>query len=410
MQVNEYLARMPAGYLFSEIARRVAKYEGDNPGKKLIRMGIGDVTRPLSRTVADEFAKAAAGMATPEGFFGYPPDGGHPFLVDAIIKNEYEARGIALSRDEVFVSDGAKSDASAIQELFSHDAAIAVTDPVYPVYVDANAMAGRLGEYRDGAWTKLVTLPLTHENGFIPQMPEVRADVLYLCSPNNPTGTVLDRGTLTTAVKWARERGALIVYDAAYKSFITDPAVPRSIFEIEGARECAVECCSFSKTAGFTGVRCAFTVIPKEVTGSLPGGGTASLNAMWRRRQGSRFNGVSYPVQRAAAATYLPQAQAEIAQSIAYYQENARIMLNALEGTGSHAVGGVHAPYIWMKTPGGMDGWAFFDKLLDEAGVVGTPGDGFGPAGRGCLRLTAFNSRENTAEAARRVREMLLKG
>jgi LL-diaminopimelate aminotransferase len=359
--------------------------------------------------VAQVFAAAAAGMATPDGFHGYPPDGGQAFLVDAIIKNEYESRGIRLNRDEVFVSDGAKSDTSALQELFSPDAVIAVTDPVYPVYVDANAMAGRLGEYRDGAWERLVTLPLTHENGFVPEMPKARADVLYLCSPNNPTGTALSRDTLEKAVRWARENGALIVFDAAYKSYITDPELPRSIYEIEGARECAIECCSFSKTAGFTGVRCAFTVIPKEVAGELQGGGRASLNAMWRRRQGSRFNGVSYPVQRAAEATYLPQAQAEIRESIAYYQGNARIILGALAGTDARAVGGVHAPYVWLKAPGG-DGWAFFDRLLNEAGVVGTPGEGFGPAGKGCFRLTAFAARENTEEAAGRVRAMLKKG
>ena len=408
MHVNSYLARMPAGYLFSEIARRVARFEADNPGRKLIRMGIGDVTRPLSPTVAEAFARAAAGMAAPEGFHGYPPDGGQPFLVDAIIRNEYESRGVSLARDEVFVSDGAKSDTSALQELFSPDAVVAVTDPVYPVYVDANAMAGRLGNYADGAWEKLVTIPVTHDNGFVPQMPQGRVDVLYLCSPNNPTGTVLDRETLRRVVAWARENEALVVYDAAYKSFITDPDLPRSIFEIEGARECAVECCSFSKTAGFTGVRCAFTVIPKEVSGRLPDGGRVSLNAMWRRRQNSRFNGVSYPVQRAAEAVYTPQAQIETGEAIAYYLGNARIVLEALEGTGCQAVGGVHAPYIWLKTPGGMDGWAFFDHLLREAGVVGTPGEGFGAGGRGCFRLTAFGSRENTVEAAARVREVLL--
>ncbi len=407
MQVNDHIARMPAAYLFSDIARRVGEYEAKHPGERLIRMGIGDVTRPLAPSVAQVFASAAAGMAEPEGFFGYGPDGGYPFLIEAIIKNDYESRGVSLSADEVFISDGAKSDTGSLQELFAPDVRIAVTDPVYPVYVDSNAMAGRLGEYRDGRWSRLVTLPCTHENGFVPRLPEGGADVLYLCYPNNPTGTVLDHAQLKAIVDWAREREVLIIYDAAYKAFIADPAMPRSIYEVEGAKETAIECCSFSKTAGFTGVRCAYTVIPRELLGRLPGGGTASLNALWKRRLGSRFNGVSYPVQRAAWAAYSPQGQRENRETIDYYRENARLLLDALRGTGSEPVGGLHAPYIWMKTPEGMSGWAFFDYLISRAQVVGTPGEGFGESGAGCFRLTAFGSRENTMEAAGRVRDAL---
>ena len=407
VQVNDHIARMPAGYLFSEIARRVKEYESAHPDHRIIRMGIGDVTRPLAPTVARAFAQAAAGMAEKDGFHGYGPDGGYPFLVEQILKHDYQARGVSLDPDEVFVSDGAKTDTAALQELFAQDAVIAVTDPAYPVYVDANAMAGRLGAYQDGRWEKLVTLSCTHLNGFVPQLPREHVDVLYLCYPNNPTGTVLTLPQLQIIVDWARENGTLIIYDAAYKAFISSPEVPRTIYEVKGAKEVAIECCSYSKTAGFTGVRCAWTVIPRELKGRLKGGGSVSLNTLWKRRCGSKFNGVSYPVQKAAAAVYTPEGIRETGETIAYYQANAAVLLQSLADTACSPVGGVHAPYVWLRTPGGMSGWDFFDYLLNAAQVVGTPGEGFGPGGNGCFRLTAFSTLEDTREAARRVRDAI---
>lgn len=409
MRVNEHIQTMPAGYLFSEIAARVKDFEAKHPGERLIRMGIGDVTRPLSPHVARAFAEAAQGMAGKEGFFGYGPDGGYPFLIDAVIANDYVPRGVTLERDEVFISDGAKTDTASIQEIFSSDARIAVTDPVYPVYVDANAMAGRLGEYRDGRWSRLLTLPITRENGYVPLLPSERVDAIYLCYPNNPTGTVLTRAQLKKVVDWALENETLIIYDAAYKAFIADPEVPRSIFEIEGAKRTAVECCSFSKSAGFTGVRCAYTVIPKEAKGRLPGGELVSLNALWKRRMGSKYNGVSYPVQKAAAAAYEEQGLAENLENIAYYRNNARLLREALEQAGCEPVGGVHAPYVWFRVPGGLTGWQFFDHLINTARVVGTPGEGFGEGGKGCFRLTAFSTLENTREAVPRLLDAIKK-
>ncbi|MDD4081277.1 MAG: LL-diaminopimelate aminotransferase [Eubacteriales bacterium] len=407
MYINNHIAGMPAGYLFSEIAKRVKAFEARHPGEKVIRMGIGDVTRPLSPFVAEAFAQAAREMATPDGFHGYGPEGGYPFLIEAIIKGDYASRGISLSHDEVFVSDGAKTDTAAIQELFSPDAVIAVTDPVYPVYVDANAMAGRLGSHQNGRWERLITLPCTHENGFVPEMPKERVDALYLCYPNNPTGAVLTHEELRRIVDWAGDKGTLIIYDAAYRAFIADDSLPHSIYEIPGANEVAVECCSFSKTAGFTGVRCAWMVVPKGVKGLLPAGESVSLNALWRRRLASKSNGVSYPVQKAAEATYLPQGQREIAENIAAYRHNAGILLEALNGLGLDVQGGAHAPYLWLKAPGGMTGWELFDYLLGRARLVGTPGEGFGPSGAGCFRLTAFGSREDTIIGAQRIQDAL---
>ncbi|NLX83312.1 MAG: LL-diaminopimelate aminotransferase [Clostridiales bacterium] len=409
MNLNHHIAGMPAGYLFAEIARRVKEYEANQPETRVIRMGIGDVTRPLSPSVAKAFADAALGMTTAEGFHGYGPDGGYPFLIERIIRHDYQPRGVDLHMDEVFISDGAKTDTGAIQELFSADARIAVTAPVYPVYVDSNAMAGRLGRFENGRWSKLVTLPCSFDNGFVPELPRERVDVLYLCYPNNPTGTVLNRAQLQVIVDWARAHDTLIIYDAAYKAFITDPEIPTTIYEIPGAREVAIECCSFSKTAGFTGVRCAWTVIPREVKGSLPGGGTAALNALWRRRCGSKSNGVSFPVQKAAASVYSDIGWQETARTIAYYQDNAQLLLAALGKTGLQLAGGVHAPYVWLKTPGGMSGWDFFDYLLKTASVVGTPGEGFGTFGQGCFRLTAFSTKDNTQEAAARILDAINK-
>lgn len=402
MKINKDLASLPAGYLFAEIAKRVKQYAAAHPEADILRLGIGDVTRPLVPAVVDALKAAADEMGTPQGFHGYGPDFGYSWLIDAIIAGDYTARGVAISPEEVFISDGAKSDVGNLQELFGPDARIAVTDPVYPVYVDSNAMAGRLGRFADGRWTNLTYLPCNAENGFVPPLPDKQVDVVYLCYPNNPTGTVLTKEQLKTFVDWALENDALIVYDAAYKAFISDDSVPRSIYEIPGAKQCAMECCSFSKTAGFTGTRCAYTVVPKELTF-----GGESLNRMWGRRQATKFNGVSYITQRAAAAVYTPAGQAQIMANIAYYRENARVIRDGLSAAGIQVFGGVHAPYIWMKTPNDMPSWAFFDLLLDQAHVVGTPGEGFGPSGEGYFRLTAFNTLENTKEAVQRIKNIL---
>lgn len=406
MKLNPYIAALPAGYLFAEIAKRVKAYSAAHPDADILKLGIGDVTRPLSRYVADEMAKAAAAMGTPEGFRGYGPDYGYEFLINAIIENDYKPYGVNLDVEEVFISDGAKPDVGNLQELFSPDAVIAVTDPVYPVYVDSNAMAGRLGHYEDGKWSKLCYLPCNAENGFVPEVPKGHVDVIYLCYPNNPTGTVLTREQLKPFVDYARAHDAIIVYDSAYKAFISTPQVPHSIYEVEGADECAIECCSFSKTAGFTGVRCGYMVIPRKLTGDAEGK-QVSLNKLWQRRTSTKFNGVSYPVQVAAAAVYAPQGKKEIQESIDAYLENARIIREGLEKAGCTVFGGVDSPYVWMKTPGDMKSWDFFDLLLTKAHVVGTPGEGFGPSGEGYFRLTAFNTKENTVEAVKRIVDVL---
>ncbi len=402
MRINADLAGMNKAYLFAEIAAKVSAYAKEHPEQEIIRLGIGDVTRPLTPHIAQAFADAALAMGTPEGFHGYPPYEGYDFLLDAIIRQEYAARGVTVGRDEVFVSDGAKSDTGNIQELLAPDARVAVTDPVYPVYVDSNAMAGRLGRQCAGGYERLQTLPCTAENGFVPALPEDAPDVLYLCSPNNPTGTALTYDQLAGIVDWARARGVLIVFDAAYKAYITEANVPHSIFEIPGARECAIECCSFSKNAGFTGVRCAYTVIPKELT-ALSDGRTVRLNDLWRRRSESRSNGVSYPVQRAAAASLDDIGLRETQGLVNGYLNNARIIREGLTAAGMTCYGGVNSPYVWLKTPEGMDSWTFFDTLLRRAQVVGTPGAGFGAAGEGYFRLTAFNTEENTRRAVERM-------
>ena len=407
MQINSAIASLPAGYLFAQVAKRVRQFEQANPGKPVLRLGIGDVTLPLGRHIAAAFAQAASGMGTQAGFHGYAPDGGYPFLIEAIRDNDYLARGVQIDADEIFISDGAKTDTGALQELFSSDALIAVTDPVYPVYVDANAMAGRLGRFENGRWSRLSYLPCTAENGFVPPLPAKGVDVIYLCYPNNPTGTVLTRAQLKRYVDWALENDAVIIYDAAYKAYISGEDIPHSIYEIQGAKEVAIECCSYSKTAGFTGVRCGWTVVPKALRGLDSEGRPRSLNALWRRRIGSKSNGVSYPVQRAALATYDPQGLQEVRSAVDYYMRNAAIIRQGLEAAGIAVFGGVHAPYIWMRTPAGQDSWAFFDRLLNEAQVVGTPGSGFGPAGEGYFRLTAFNTLENTSAAVERIKTAL---
>ncbi|MDO5021994.1 MAG: LL-diaminopimelate aminotransferase [Eubacteriales bacterium] len=405
MFVNPHIAGLPGSYLFQEIDSRVEAFLKTHKGRPVLRLGIGDVTRPLPKFIAEKFAQAALNMATQEGFKGYPPGRGYPFLIKKILKNDYLDRGIALDEDEIFISDGAKTDAAAIQELFSSSARIAFTDPVYPVYVDSNAMAGRLGEYDGKRWAGAQYLPTTEENGFIPPLPSKNVDVLYLCYPNNPTGTVLTKEQLKKYVDWAKENDALIVFDAAYKAFISDDNIPRSIYEVEGAKDVAIECCSFSKTAGFTGVRCAYTVIPKSVLGLGKDKQKHSLNKMWARRIGSKSNGVSYPVQVAAAAVYEDEGKRAIEENIAYYMENANILKAALNDCNIKYFGGEHAPYIWLKAPNQFDSWGFFDYLLNTCQIVGTPGVGFGPSGENYFRLTAFGERKNAEEAAKRIRD-----
>ena len=400
LKVNPNYHKLPGSYLFAEIARRVREYSAQNPDADLIRLGIGDVTRPLAPAVVEAFEKAVLEMGRAETFHGYGPDYGYDFLIDAILQNDYKALGIDLAQDEVFVSDGAKCDVSNVQELFSDDAVIAVTDPVYPVYVDSNAMAGRAGDFVGDRWNRLVYLPCNAENNFVPPLPDRPVDVIYMCYPNNPTGTTLTRDQLKPFVDYARQNGAVIVYDSAYKAFIQSGA-PASIYEIEGAKDVAIECCSYSKTAGFTGTRCGWMVIPHGVKGLLPDGTPTELNAMWKRRMGSKFNGVSYPVQRAAAAVYSPDGAAQCRQTIACYQRNAQIIREGLQKAGFEVYGGVDAPYVWLKT--GMPSWDFFDKLLKEYHIVGTPGAGFGPCGEGYFRLTAFNTLEKTQEALHRI-------
>ena len=402
MKINQHLANMGKGYLFVNIAKKVNAYQEQNPEKSIIRLGIGDVTQPLAPHVAKAFGDAAYAMATPEGFHGYGPESGYSFLVDKIIQGDYASRGVTIDRDEVFVSDGSKCDVANIQELFSLEASVAVTDPVYPVYTDTNGMVGRLGKKTETGYEQLMALPCNKENGFVPTLPKTPVDVLYLCYPNNPTGTVLTKQQLQNIVDWANENKVIIVYDAAYKAYITQDDIPRSIYEIKGAKTCAIECCSFSKTAGFTGVRCAYTIVPKELMGEVEGK-SVSLNNMWHRRVATKFNGVSYPVQCAAAAVYDDEGQKQVKETIDKYMYNAKLILEGLTKAGFDCYGGVNAPYVWMKTPEGYDSWQFFDALLERCQVVGTPGEGFGTSGEGYFRLTAFNTLENTQKAIERI-------
>ena len=400
LKVNPNYEKLPGSYLFAEIARRVKEYTQAHPDADVIRLGIGDVTRPLAPAVVEAFEKAVREMGCAETFHGYGPDYGYDFLVNAIIENDYRALGVDVAFDEVFVSDGAKCDVSNVQELFSDDAVIAVTDPVYPVYVDSNAMAGRAGTYVGDRWDRLGYLPCNAENSFVPPLPDRPVDVIYLCYPNNPTGTTLTREQLKVFVDYAKQNGCIIVYDAAYKAFVTTDA-PRSIYEIEGAKQCAIEFRSFSKTAGFTGTRCAYTVVPKQLCRN-----GVSLNGYWARRQATKFNGVSYIVQRGAQAVYSEAGQAQIRETIAYYQENAKIIREGLAAAGFTAYGGVNAPYIWLKCPDGLKSWDLFDLLINRVYVVGTPGQGFGEQGEGYFRLTAFGTRENTCKAVERIKSL----
>lgn len=407
VKVNEYYSLIQNSYLFVEIARRVDEYQKENPDANLIKMGIGDVTRPLAKSVVEAFKRAVDELGDADTFRGYGPEQGYDFLIEDVIENDYKPLGVELKNSEVFISDGAKCDTGNFQELFSKDNIIAVTDPVYPVYVDSNVMAGRSGKMgEDGFYENIVYLPATSENDFVPSLPSEKVDIIYLCYPNNPTGTTLTKEQLKEWVDYAHENDALILFDAAYESFIKTPGIPHSIFEIEGAKDVAVEFRSYSKVAGFTGTRCAYCVVPEEVYVKDANGNKVQLNPLWNRRQSTKFNGVSYPVQRAAQAIYTPEGKKEIQENLDYYVKNAQVIRESLEKMGLKVYGGVDSPYIWFKTPNDIDSWSFFDILLKEAHVVSTPGAGFGPSGEGYLRLTAFNTYENTVEAMDRISKL----
>lgn len=400
-QVNDNYQKLPGSYLFSTIAKKVAAYSAAHPERGIIRLGIGDVTQPLVPAVIQAMHRAVDEMGAAETFHGYAPDLGYEFLRNAIAENDYYARGCDISADEIFVSDGAKSDSGNIQELFAADSRIAVCDPVYPVYVDSNVMAGRTGSYdsASGMWSRVIYMPCTRENAFIPEFPKETPDVIYLCLPNNPTGTTIPKERLQEWVDYANRIGALIIYDGAYEAYVSAENVAHTIYECDGAKTCAIELKSFSKNAGFTGVRLGYTVVPKELVR-----GGASLHDMWARRHGTKFNGAPYIIQRAGEAVYSTEGKAQLREQIVYYMKNAEMIREGLTAAGYGVYGGVNAPYIWLKTPDGMSSWEFFDYLLEQANIVGTPGSGFGPSGEGYFRLTAFGSHENTAAALSRIR------
>ena len=395
IKINEHFTSIQGSYLFLEIANRVKTFKTDYPEKKVISLGIGDVTQPIAPAVIKAIHQATDEMSSIATMRGYAPDQGYGFLIDAILQYDFKSRGVDLSPDEIFVSDGAKSDTGNIGDILSPDNKVAITDPAYPVYIDTNMMAGR----------KIELLPCSPDNDFFPEYPKQEVDVIYLCYPNNPTGTTLTKAQLKMWVDYALQHQALILFDAAYEAFISDDDVPHSIYEIEGAKQVAIEFRSFSKTAGFTGLRCGYTVVPKELT-SLIEGTKISLNNLWRRRQSTKFNGTAYIIQRAAEAVYSTEGQTQIKATIAYYMENARIIRQSLEYLGLTTYGGINAPYIWLKTPDGTGSWEFFDKLLNEMQIVTTPGVGFGPSGEGFVRLTAFGKKEDTLEAMERIREL----
>lgn len=403
VKINSDYTLLRSGYLFSTIAKKVKEYEQANPDANIIRLGIGDVTRPLSPTIIDSLHKAVDEMAAAETFRGYAPDLGYEFLRSAIARNDYELRGCDIAADEIFVSDGAKSDSGNIQEIFSKDCKVAVCDPVYPVYVDTNVMAGRAGTYDEtsGKWSNIIYMPCTKETGFLPEIPTETPDLIYLCFPNNPSGSTMTKTRLQEWVDYAVRNKAIIIYDAAYESYISEDDVPHSIYECEGARECAIELRSFSKNAGFTGVRLGFTVIPKTLM--VDG---VTLHSLWARRHGTKYNGAPYIVQRAGEAVYSEEGKKEIRGLVDYYMNNAAYILNGLKKAGYEVSGGVNAPYIWLKTPKGMTSWEYFDYLLNNASVVGTPGSGFGPSGEGYFRLTAFGDADKTKEAVDRIVNM----
>ncbi len=406
--INDNYLKLPGSYLFAEIARRVAAFKEANPDADIIRLGIGDVTQPLPPACIEAMHKAVDELASADTFRGYGPEQGYSFLTDAIIEHNYKARGIEIASDEIFISDGSKSDCGNIQEIFGTDNRVAITDPVYPVYLDTNVMAGRTGTINpDGHFEGVTYLPCDASNDFAPALPPKRVDMIYLCCPNNPTGTTLSRTELKKWVDYVRENEAVILFDAAYAAYITEDDVPRSIYEIEGAKDVAIEFRSFSKTAGFTGTRCGYTIIPKTVKGHAADGSLVEFNKLWNRRHTTKFNGTAYIVQRGAAAIYTEEGQKQVRETIAYYMENARIIREGLQAAGIKAYGGVNAPYIWLQTPNDMPSWDFFDKLLTEVHIVGTPGAGFGPCGEGYFRLTAFGNRENTVRAVERIKNQL---
>ena len=404
VKVNDNYLKLPGSYLFSTIGKKVNAYAAANPDKKIIRLGIGDVTQPLSPAVISALHGAVDEMADAKTFRGYAPDLGYEFLRNAIADNDYKAKGCNISADEIFVSDGAKCDSGNIQEIFAQDSKIAVCDPVYPVYVDTNVMAGRTGVYNADTeqWSDVIYMPCTADNGFAPELPKGKTpDIIYLCFPNNPTGSTITKAQLQEWVDYANKNGSVIIYDAAYEAYISEDDVPHSIFECEGARTCAIELRSFSKNAGFTGVRLGFTVIPKELKS-----GDVSLHALWARRHGTKYNGAPYIIQRAGEAVYSDAGKAQLKDQVGYYMSNAKVIKEGLANAGFTVYGGVNAPYIWLKTPDKMTSWEFFDYLLENGNVVGTPGSGFGPSGEGYFRLTAFGSHENTLKAIERIKSL----
>ncbi|HHV11029.1 MAG TPA: LL-diaminopimelate aminotransferase [Clostridiales bacterium] len=402
-KINENYLKLPGSYLFSTIGKKVREFSEANPDKKIIRLGIGDVTLPLAPSVISALHNAVDEMAEKASFKGYAPDLGYEFLRQAIAEHDFKARGVTVAVDEIFVSDGAKSDSGNIQEIFDVSSKIAVCDPVYPVYVDSNVMAGRTGDYiaETGRWTNVIYMPCTKENNFAPELPKETPDLIYLCFPNNPTGSTITKDGLQKWVDYANEAGAVIIYDAAYEAYISEENVPHTIYECEGAKTCAIEIRSYSKNAGFTGTRLGYTVVPKELKC-----GDVSLNSLWARRHGTKFNGAPYIIQAAGAAIYTEAGRRETKEQIAYYMNNAKIIREGLKAAGYTVSGGVNAPYIWMETPNGMTSWEFFDYLLEKANVVGTPGSGFGPSGEGYFRLTSFGTYESTLEAVERIKKL----
>lgn len=402
-KVNDNYLKLPGSYLFSTIGKKVNAFAAANPDKKIIRLGIGDVTKPLTKSIIEKLHASVDEMADSSTFKGYAPDLGYDFLRSAIVKNDYEARGCEIYADEIFVSDGAKSDSANIQEIFSIDNKIAVCDPVYPVYVDSNVMAGRTGVYDEikGTWSDVIYMPCTKENNFAPELPKETPDIIYLCFPNNPTGSTITKDELQKWVDYANKNGAVIIYDAAYEAYISEDDVPHSIYECVGARTCAIELHSFSKNAGFTGVRLGYTVVPKDLKC-----GDVMLNSLWARRHSTKYNGAPYIIQRAGEAVYSEAGQKEVKELVSYYMNNAKYILEGLKSAGYTVSGGVNAPYIWLKTPDNMTSWEFFDLLLEKVNVVGTPGSGFGPSGEGYFRLTAFGSYENTLRAMDRIKNL----
>ncbi len=404
--INENFLNLQESYLFSTIAKKVAKYMENNPNKNVIRLGIGDVTRPIVSACVEAMHKAIDEMGTANEFKGYGPEQGYEFLREVIVENDYRRRGIDIKKDEIFISDGAKCDCGNIVDIFSEDNKVAITDPVYPVYLDTNVMSGRSGKFdaKSNKYENIVYLPVTEENDFKPELPKEKVDMIYLCFPNNPTGTVLSKKELKKWVDYANKNNSIILYDSAYEAFITEENIPHSIYEIEGAKDVAIEFKSFSKNAGFTGVRCAYVVIPKELKGYSKDGKEYEINKLWNRRTCTKFNGVSYIVQRGAEATFSERGKKEIKENINYYMGNAKIIKQGLEEAGFKVYGGVNSPYVWLRVPENMSSWEFFDKLLEEVNIVGTPGSGFGPSGERYFRLTAFGTRENTIDAISRIK------